>query len=89
MTFSLVSLFALASVAFASCASEVPSIRSYFYVGGGYEAASAKGEHVWRNQMYVEHLQSVTNHHGEQLPIVLIHGQGQTGTVSISASYWC
>lgn len=65
----------------ASCA-EVPYLRSYFYVGGGYVDDGAGG-HVFRDQMYVERLRpadGVT----QKTPLVLIHGQAQTGTVSTS-----
>lgn len=60
--------------------SEVPYIRSYFYVGGGY-VDDGSGGHIFRDQMYVEKLLptfGVT----QETPIVLIHGQAQTGTVS-------
>jgi len=60
--------------------SEVAAIRSYFYAGGGY-AADGAGGHIFREQMYVERLQpakGVTRPN----PIVFIHGQAQTGTVS-------
>ncbi|TKW50668.1 putative secreted lipase [Colletotrichum tanaceti] len=58
--------------------SEVPYIRSYFYVGGGYVDDGAGG-HIFRDQMYVEKLLPV---HGvsQETPIVLIHGQAQTGS---------
>ncbi|KAF4814867.1 putative secreted lipase [Colletotrichum tropicale] len=58
--------------------SEVPYIRSYFYVGGGY-VDDGSGGHIFRDQMYVEKLLptfGVT----QETPIVLIHGQAQTGT---------
>jgi hypothetical protein len=74
----------LAPIASASsdsgCRSEVPSIRSYFYIGGEY-ADDGKGGHIFRNQMYIEHLKPI-NGITQNLPIVLIHGQAQTGTVS-------
>lgn len=60
--------------------SEVAAIRSYFYAGGGY-ADDGAGGHIFREQMYVERLQpakGVTRPN----PIVFIHGQAQTGTVS-------
>lgn len=55
-------------------------IRSYFYVGGSY-VPDGSGGHIYRDQMYVERLRPV---HGtvHDVPIVLIHGQAQTGTVS-------
>lgn len=58
---------------------ETPYSRKYFYVGGRY-ADDGKGEHVFKDQMYVEQLTpigiSIRSH-----PIVFIHGQAQTGTV--------
>jgi hypothetical protein len=65
--------------------SEVPSIRSYFYVGGGYVSDGAGGE-VFRDQMYVERLLPVEGAKKET-PIVFIHGQAQTGTVSNPYQY--
>ncbi|TQN70279.1 putative secreted lipase [Colletotrichum shisoi] len=61
--------------------SEAPYIRSYFYVGGGY-VDDGSGGHIFRDQMYVEKLLPV---HGvsQETPIVLIHGQAQTGSVYI------
>ncbi|KAM0421398.1 hypothetical protein ACHAPT_010752 [Fusarium lateritium] len=57
---------------------EVPSIRSYFYVGGGYADDGAGGE-IYRDQMYVEKLVP-TGGVRQRTPIVFIHGQGQTGS---------
>lgn len=59
---------------------EVPSIRSYFYVGGGYVDDGAGGG-IFRNQMYVEKLVPVGGAK-QRTPIVFIHGQAQTGSVS-------
>jgi hypothetical protein len=60
---------------------EVPSIRSYFYVSGDYvDNGSGKNEHIFQNQMYVEKLLPVGGA-TQKYPIILIHGQGQTGTV--------
>jgi hypothetical protein len=58
---------------------EVPSVRNYFYVGGGY-ADDGQGAHIFRDQMYVEQLKPV-NEVTRSYPIVIIHGQAQTGTV--------
>nr|KMM72649.1 hypothetical protein CPAG_08943 [Coccidioides posadasii RMSCC 3488] len=58
---------------------EVEHTRRYFYVGGRYED-NGKGEHVFKDQMYVEHL-SPTGGVRRQYPIVFLHGHGQTGTV--------
>lgn len=60
---------------------EVPSIRSYFYVGGGYATDGAGGE-IFRDQMYVEKLMPAKGPK-QRTPIVFIHGQAQTGTVSV------
>ena len=60
---------------------EVPHTRSYWYVGGGYVRGTSG--HVFTNQMYVEKLSPVCNNCNlKQYPIVFIHGQAQTGTVS-------
>lgn len=76
---------AAASQSSSSCQApntEVPSIRSYFYVGGDYvDDGSGKDEHIFQSQMYVEKLLPVGGV-TQKYPIVLIHGQGQTGTVS-------
>ena len=59
---------------------EVAYHRNYLYVGGQYVQDSSGG-HVFTDQMYVEKLtptQGVSKEH----PIVFIHGQAQTGTVS-------
>jgi hypothetical protein len=59
---------------------EVAYHRSYMYVGGQY-VEDGSGGHVFTDQMYVEKLtptQGATKKH----PIVFIHGQAQTGTVS-------
>ncbi|KAL6406746.1 putative fusarubin cluster-esterase [Ilyonectria robusta] len=57
---------------------EVPSTRSYFYVGGGYVSDGAGGN-IFRDQMYVEKLVPVGGAK-QRTPIVFIHGQGQTGS---------
>lgn len=69
----------------ASCDSEVPAVRSYFYIGGQYDEDDDAGGHIFRDQMYVERLQPVDGPTNES-PIVLIHGQGQTGTVCQATS---
>lgn len=71
---------AQAASAASDCRSEVPAIRSYFYIGGEY-ADDGNGGHIFRNQMYIEHLKPI-NGVTQDAPIVLIHGQAQTGTVS-------
>ena len=59
---------------------EVPHTRSYFYVGGRYDS-DEKGVTTYRDQMYTERLLPVGGV-TQKTPIVLIHGQAQTGTVS-------
>ena len=58
---------------------EIPHTRRYFYAGGRY-ADDGVGGHIFKEQLYVEHLapHTITKNH----PIVFIHGQAQTGTVS-------
>lgn len=59
---------------------EDASIRSFFYIGGSY-VPDGSGGHIHRDQMYVERLRPV--HRAiHDVPIVLIHGQAQTGSVS-------
>jgi len=60
-------------------ASRVLHTRDYFYVGGQYVTTPA-GEHLFENQMYVEHLTpaEVSQPH----PVVFMHGGAQSGTVS-------
>ena len=60
---------------------ETPAIRRYFHVGGGY-SEDGNGGHIFKDQMYVEELSPVSRQRGRDAPspIVLIHGQGQTGT---------
>lgn len=57
---------------------EAPMIRDYFQAGGQYAENSA-GEHVFQDQIYVEHLVPV---HGvtQKHPIVFLHGSAQTAT---------
>lgn len=62
-------------------AAEEPHVRSFFYAGGGY-ADDGTGNHIFRDQMYVEHL-SPEDGATHETPIVLIHGQAQTGSVSL------
>lgn len=57
-------------------------VRDYFMAGGSYtDDGTGQGTHAFQGQMYVEHLIPLrgTNH---SYPLVLIHGTGQTGTVS-------
>ena len=65
---------------FVQCAHEVPHSREFFYVGGHYTDDGAGG-HVFSGQMYVERLQPAHGI-GQRYPIVFMHGQAQTGTVS-------
>lgn len=61
---------------------EVPYVRSFFYAGGGY-VDDGSGGHIYRDQMYVEKLVPVDGA-TQSVPIVLIHGQAQTGTVGLT-----
>ncbi|KAA8613712.1 MhpC hydrolase or acyltransferase alpha beta hydrolase superfamily [Pyrenophora tritici-repentis] len=69
---------------------ETPAIRSYFYVGGNY-ISDNNGGHIFANQMYVEKLspinnpgtiyyKNINNDTTTPVPVILIHGQAQTGT---------
>lgn len=62
-----------------SSANEVAAVRTFFYVGGGYSEDS-NGGHIFKDQMYVEKLSPASTQRKQPDPIVLIHGQGQTGT---------
>jgi pimeloyl-ACP methyl ester carboxylesterase len=56
--------------------------REYFYAGGRYvEDGSGSGQHIFRDQMYVEKLSPAVDC-AMPYPLVFIHGQGQLGTVS-------
>lgn len=59
---------------------EVPMIRDYIQVGGRY-VENAAGEHVFQDQMYVEHLAPV-NGTTQRYPLVMLHGAAQSATVS-------
>lgn len=56
--------------------------RSYFYVGGNY-SVNTDGQHAFTNQMYVEKLVPAGGV-SREYPIVLVHGNGQTGTVRLA-----
>lgn len=58
---------------------QAPHTRDYFYLGGRY-VDDGRGDFLLAEQTYVEHLIPV---HGvkKPYPLVLIHGQAQTGTV--------
>ncbi|KAF2158250.1 alpha/beta-hydrolase [Myriangium duriaei CBS 260.36] len=58
--------------------SEIPAVRSYFHVGG-YYSEDSEGRHIFMDQMYVEKLLPVDARSNQASPIVIIHGQGQTG----------
>lgn len=62
--------------------SEVPYIRDYFYAGGRYVPYETGG-HVFEDQIYVERLNPVGGA-TKQTPLVLIHGNAQTGTVNVN-----
>lgn len=76
---NLFSLFLQVVVSLPSIPSETAYHRDYFYVGGGY-ADNGNGEHVFKSQMYVEHLVPVGGSR-RQYPLLFIHGSAQTGTV--------
>jgi hypothetical protein len=57
---------------------EAFAAREYFYVGGNY--VNTTSGHLFSNQMYVEKL--IPKKISQKYPLVFIHGQGQTGTVS-------
>ncbi|KAF3031257.1 hypothetical protein E8E11_000518 [Didymella keratinophila] len=58
---------------------EVAAVRTYFYVGGGY-VEDGNGGHVFKDQMYVEKLEPASPSVNSSGPVVMIHGQAQTGT---------
>ena len=60
--------------------------RDFFYIGGSY-VDDGTGGHVFADQMYVEHI--VPMHVSQKYPIVLIHGGGQTGSVTTPLIYHC
>jgi hypothetical protein len=61
---------------------ETPVSRTYFYAGGRYaDDGTGTGQHIFGGQMYVEKLSPATRC-PKPYPLVFIHGQGQTGTVS-------
>ncbi|PNP82739.1 hypothetical protein FNYG_03970 [Fusarium nygamai] len=79
------SLLVAATATFTQCLAasygsqgEVPAIRTYFMVGGGYVDDGAGGE-IFRDQMYVERLVPTKGPY-KSTPLVFIHGQAQTGT---------
>lgn len=63
-----------------SARDEVPMIRDYLQVGGQYVENTA-GEHVFQDQIYVEHLAPV-NRTFQKYPLVMLHGAAQSATVS-------
>jgi hypothetical protein len=61
--------------------------RSFFHVGGHYvDNDGANDQHEMTGQMYVEKLLPV-NGIKHPWPLVLIHGAGQTGTVSSNPAF--
>ncbi|OCK81654.1 alpha/beta-hydrolase [Lepidopterella palustris CBS 459.81] len=58
---------------------ETPCTRKYFYTGGHY-ADDGTGNHIFKDQMYVEQLTPLHTGPRKPYPIVFIHGQAQTGT---------
>lgn len=87
LVFLLYSLLILADQTPFIHAVEAPYRRTYFYIGGRYEQ-NDQGEHVFKEQMYVEHLTPVEGS-SKPYPLVFIHGQGQTGTVGGHFSRTC
>lgn len=80
-------LFCAAAVPHQNSASnQGPYIRDFFYAGGEYTSDGA-GRHIYHNQMYVEWLRPYREP-TKRSPIVIIHGQAQTGTVSIMPAIW-
>lgn len=64
--------------------------REYFYVGGEY-VEDKNGEFFKQGQMYVEKLTPADageRSGAQQWPVVFIHGNGQSGTVSWWLSYY-
>ncbi|KAL6858011.1 hypothetical protein ACO1O0_005458 [Amphichorda felina] len=59
-------------------AAEEPCTRSFFYAGGRY-VDGGDGRHMFCDQMYVERLRPVGGA-TQDAPVVMIHGQAQTGT---------
>jgi len=57
---------------------EYPASREYFYIGGEWTPNPAGGQ-IITNQLYVEHLSPIYET-TQDYPIVLWHGQAQTGT---------
>jgi pimeloyl-ACP methyl ester carboxylesterase len=63
---------------------ETPVSREYFYAGGRYvDDGAGKAQHIFSGQMYVEKLSPDVSS-PKPYPLVFIHGQAQTGTVSRS-----
>ena len=64
---------------------ETPVSREYFYAGGRYvDDETGTGQHIFTNQMYVEKLSpAVVVESPKTYPLVFIHGQAQTSTVSL------
>lgn len=57
---------------------DLPHRVRYFYAGGEYTTLADTGEHIRTGQIYVEKL--TPTRVTQPYPIVLIHGQAQTGT---------
>lgn len=77
--FALQLCFAASNQLPQSALGETAASRTFFYIGGGY-ADDGNGGHIFKDQMYVEQLTPVSKPHRNLHPIVLIHGQAQTGT---------
>lgn len=86
MRSALVFILSLAGVAVATNTTETAHTRKYFYTGGQY-IGDDSGGHTYTDQLYVEQLTPVGGA-TKDAPIVFIHGQAQTGTVSRPASHF-
>jgi hypothetical protein len=81
-TYALLALLDWSSIVLATPSTIPPNAetlaaRQYFYVGGNY--VSTDSGTLFVNQMYVEQLTPTKP--SQKYPLVLIHGEAQTGTV--------
>lgn len=78
--FILLNLYSWSSFTLLVSAGEADHQRRYLYAGGRYEK-NDDGAHVYKDQMYVEHL-IPSGGVRKDFPLLFVHGQGQTGAVS-------
>jgi hypothetical protein len=71
--------------AYQSVPGETAAQRYYFYLGGHY-ADDGKGGHIFEESLYVEQLIPAGGV-SKKYPLVFIHGQGLTGTVSLKSTF--